>query len=154
MQPAETRWAPAHRAQVVFLLLQHAPGLAGLLHGDWLSVSTAPTPPPGSGAASFTCCVIIIVQVVLPAGGRPMQCSCPSSSSCSQRVKLSTGLLNVSSKASSMKSQPAEHNRKRVRQRAREQALQRHNADTSQHAPPLVSAPRAASDSVPWRICV
>jgi hypothetical protein len=46
-----------------------------------------------------------MVQVVLPAGGRPMQCSWPSSSVAIQRVVLRVGAVNVSSKASSMKSQ-------------------------------------------------
>ena len=125
MQPAETRCEPAQAAHSERLLLQHAYGLAGSLQGPWLSVRMAPrlvvSPVDGgNGCASFTWLPIIIVHVCGPLGGRPRQCSCPSSSSGSQRVVLSTGLLNVSSKASSMKSHPA-----------------------------LVSAARAVSDSEP-----
>ena len=119
------RCEPAHAAQTVRLLLQHAYGFAGSLHGPWLSVRMAPrlvvSPvEAGNACASRICDRIIIVHVCGPLGGRPRQCSCPSSSSGSQRVVFSTGDENVSSKASSMKSHPA-----------------------------LVSAARAGSDSVP-----
>ena len=104
MQPALTMCAPAHLAQMVPLELQHAVPVA---HGVWLSVKMAPLPPPavaGSAALSWIMLPIIMVHVVLPAGGRPTQCSWPSSSLVSQRVVFSVGLVNVSSKASSMKS--------------------------------------------------